>query len=123
MNYYCTKCGKKNTYHLQPPSFCSYCGVSVKASSSNLISSNEVKAPVSSPETKPFSEIDFKFNITHLEKDGAEKLKDIFDKQSLAGAGPRKPLENLNKLNSVNKSKEDVLKEFQMESSTSRKIS
>lgn len=125
MKYFCPKCGKTTVYNLQLPKFCSNCGshfgVGGKQPSETKpilpVENNREDAEVVNDEERLWSSMNFKtitpkFSINVYSHQG-ESFGSLLD-------NPSKPSPVANEAETIKRSSEEILSEFQREAGSSR---
>ena len=136
MKYFCSKCGKTTQYNFELPKFCSSCGQSFASKSSHIKSEDKGH--------KFLNELKLKKNINPIEQEDDfedneeyyansnidfKKIKPSFKVDVYKNKGesfgslienPSKPLDLPNNVQNQQKTREEILAEFQREAGSLR---
>lgn len=122
MKYFCSKCGKTTQYNLELPKFCSNCGRSFNTK----INNNELKLKEKTNTIEENEEIldDENFNNINFKKIKPSFKVNVYkspnDTFGSLIDNPSKPVNLINENNNIQKTKEEILLEFQKEAGLSR---
>ena len=125
MKYFCKKCWKTNIYQFDPPLFCGYCGIQFNSKNNNditnpITSSSDVNKD-QNIEQYELKKVKPKFELT-VYKDNGSSLGDLVSTHDSVDTSPdlQANIQNYPREIGAPKSNEEILREFQQESSSLR---